>query len=340
MNSDWQDPPSAWPMYEISSGIMKTPFYSVSGELEHRVLATPRLNNILVPTDFSDPSSHGIEAAVSLLKGRSNVSLTLVHVVDPLPTADYMEVGIGSTDLVEELKKSAEEVLARLRLKYGEGINVSSQVLIGSPIWAISGMANEKAFDLVVMTSHGRSGLGRMFLGSVAEGIIHRANCPVLVVKLPRNENDESIPGTMSFTWEKILVGYDHRPGAVAALRMAEKISERSGGAITLMNVVRPEAVGLPTDILFDHWDDAASIAEAVEKLETVKLSYSPLSVDWKIAGATGSPWDELAKKAEEISADLIVVGPHEHTLHALNFIGSTAQRLVRLAPCSVLAVK
>lgn len=340
MNKDCQDPGSGRGGSQDSLAIMKTSPLLPFGNLEHRLLTSPRLDRILVPTDFSALSICAIEAALSLLTGNPNAALTLVHVIEPLPAAEFIEVGMLASTGMDQLREAAEEELARLRLNYGEGVELTTQVIIGNPIWTISALANDQEFDLIAMTSHGRSGFKRMFLGSVAEGMIHRAHCPVLVVKVPKNADGEFEPSAKKLTWKKLLVGYDHRPGAVAALSMAEKISDRNGAAICLLDVISPPDSRLPVSVLHDDWDDAVAIAEAVEKLEAVRLSYSPLSAEWKVMGAAGSPWDALAQKAAEISADMVVVGPHQHTHQPRAFMGSTAQRLVRLAPCSVLAVK
>lgn len=309
-----------------------------ASNLSLRFLAAPKLDNILVPVDFSAASIRGVQAALTLLRGNPKASLTLVHVIEPVSAIDAVEAGVLPSSVEEQLRESAEERLALLKLKFGENIRVTTRVMTGNPIWMLSAVANPEEFDLITMTSHGRSGLKRAFLGSVAEGVIHRAHCSVLVVKLP--DHGSAPADEDAVTWSKILVGYDHRFGSVAALGYAGRIAEATHASISLMHALPPPEIRHAYSILPGDAGRETYVPDEVARLEAVRHSYFPLSADWNVAAAIGEPWDVLSENAREAHSDLIVVGPHHHVLRARDFIGSTAQRLVRLAPCSVLAVK
>ncbi|RYD24349.1 MAG: universal stress protein [Verrucomicrobiaceae bacterium] len=316
---------------------MKIAQPSSAASLSLRFLGAPKLDNILVPVDFSSATVPGILAALTLLKGNPNASLTLVHVVEPMTAGDFVDAGLLSSVATEQRLDAAEEMMAHLKLNFGENIRITTRLVTGNPIWMLSGMASGGEYDLIAMTSHGRSGLKRAFLGSVAEGVIHRAHCPVLVVKL-RHEAGETAQTVQSVTWKRILVGFDHRLGSIGALGFAGRVAEATHASISLMNALSPQRHVITA--IDDEEGDETRVAEEIARLEEVKLSYFPLSADWDVAAAIGEPWDVLSERAAETHADLIVVGPHNHVLRARDFIGSTAQRMVRLAPCSVLAVK
>jgi len=296
----------------------------------------PKISRLLVPTDLSAPSLRALEAAISLIRGIPRASITLVHVIEPMPTVASMDPGAILMAGGDQLAEMAAGEMARLQLKYGRGIKLTARVLMGSPVAELSEMVNMGHYDMAVMASHGRSGLRRLFLGSVAEGLIQRANCPVLVVKTHEGAEDVAPPRH----FKNILVGYDGRAGAVAALEMAAEIGKRTEAHITLARAVAvPEVDGWPGGGMEGVAEDAA-LAEAAGELKKVKDACSPLSAGWDLTAEAGDSWDVLSDLAAKGHCDLVIVGPHGHSNRRLDFLGSTAQRLVRISPCSVLAVK
>jgi nucleotide-binding universal stress UspA family protein len=306
-----------------------------SGRLFNRVL--PRIDRILVPTDFSEPSILAIESALCFLKKSAGAHLTLVHIIQPTQSIAMMDAGMSPLDDLGPLEELARTRMERLQNKYDKSIALSCRVVVGSPVWEISNMVSDGQFDLIVMSSHGRSGLKRMFLGSVAEGVLHNAKCSVLVIKPPKHQKGGSESKKCIF--KKVLVGFDHRAGASAALDVAEKIIGRTGGNLTLVHALPPPNVDLPTDVLRSVEEEAEEIMATNERLRQA-VSRAPHRAPRDVRTAIGAPWEVLSDTARELAADLVIVGPHEHFHRALDFIGSTAQRLVRLSPCSVLAVK
>lgn len=134
---------------------------------------------IIVPTDFSDLSLQALDAAVSLAGGdrsRVHVVSVLVPIVPPSPGIVW-----GTVDDQERLLRVREALDETLERKgYADSV---SHVIIGQPANAVADLAAEVNADLVIVTSHGRTGLVRAALGSVAERIVRLAPCPVLVLK-------------------------------------------------------------------------------------------------------------------------------------------------------------
>lgn len=137
---------------------------------------------ICCAVDFGDPSQVALHHAADLAR-RYEAELTLVHVVSfPPPAAD--QALVTSSTLEDVQRKNEEEMLARWRTDAEERARrpVRSSLLTGDPAEEILRHAREEHCDLVVVGTHGRTGVRRLVLGSVAERVARRAPCPVLVV--------------------------------------------------------------------------------------------------------------------------------------------------------------
>jgi universal stress protein A len=148
----------------------------------------PRIRKILVPVDFSPPSDYALTYAKAL-GADFGASLHLLHVVeDPLMTGPWpVEVCLG--DLPRLRKEAIEDAQSRM-LECVKSISMSGgeatgEVLIGSPFQAIVDLAFTSGMDLIVMGTHGRTGIPHLVIGSVAERVVRHAPCPVLVVREP-----------------------------------------------------------------------------------------------------------------------------------------------------------
>jgi nucleotide-binding universal stress UspA family protein len=161
---------------------------------------TPVIRKIVVPTDFSAASDKALEYAATLAT-TLNASIHLVHVVeDPFAAGGGWEFYIpDSQDLSERL---FEQSLARLSITASEfdsrNIDVTTEIRRGSPTEGIISAATDSGADLIVMSTHGRTGLPHLLLGSVAERVIRGARCPVLAVR--ESKTEERVPAPMTVT--------------------------------------------------------------------------------------------------------------------------------------------
>ncbi|HET8541291.1 MAG TPA: universal stress protein [Anaeromyxobacter sp.] len=133
--------------------------------------------------DFSEPSWIAMEQAADVASGL-RAELTLVHVWTPPPPA-ASDVLVSSRGVAEVERRQAEETLEIWRSD-AEGraaLPVRARVLLGDPAVEIARFADEEGIDLVVLGTHGRTGLSRLVLGSVAERVLRRAPVPVLVIR-------------------------------------------------------------------------------------------------------------------------------------------------------------
>ena len=139
---------------------------------------------ILVPVDFSDFSRKALESAAEIAELRG-AKITVVHVmVEPQTSVPY-EVYIDWKKVREEISADADKLLDGMIEKAGIKGEVERVMVWGEPVGGVNDMAEKGDFDLIVMATHGRTGLPRLFLGSVAENVIRHAHCPVLVMRDP-----------------------------------------------------------------------------------------------------------------------------------------------------------
>jgi nucleotide-binding universal stress UspA family protein len=298
------------------------------------------LRRILVPTDFSALSRAALESCMALFKNDSAVTLTLAHVVECPPAPWAVNSGQSVDTTLENRVSAAAKELLRLKSNYGDEVKLETCVLAGSPAHALCELAEAEDFDLIALSSHGHTGLARTFIGSVAERVVQDARCPVLVVKLPKNELGQFLSDPVDLKLCRLLVGYDHRKGAELALQMAVWLAEKFGSEIALIHALEPGHFGLRWGDTIGSASEAACVSKALTELDKVRSRYLPNSSKWKSVVQIGHPWEVIPACAEKIGCDAIIVGPHDHTRWGHSFAGSTAQRIVRLAPCAVIAVK
>jgi nucleotide-binding universal stress UspA family protein len=147
---------------------------------EERPMTDPR--TILYPTDFSENSRPALELACALARERGG-RLVILHVV-PSPLTM-----LGGTCAVppapEELDLDAQKCQLAAVQPVGVTIPVERRLMVGDPVEVILKTAEETGCGLIVLGTHGRTGLGRLLMGSVAEQVVRKAVCPVLTVKQP-----------------------------------------------------------------------------------------------------------------------------------------------------------
>jgi nucleotide-binding universal stress UspA family protein len=150
-------------------------------------LSTLTLKTIVVPVDFSQPSNNALRYAIRLADQFGSI-LRLVHVVEPAPFLnDLPNVALIRSDA--ELAKAAKVKLQALAQdEIDELITVYPEVRIGKPYQEIVAAAKVGDADLIVIATHGYTGLKHTFLGSTAERVVRHAHCPVLVVRQTKKE--------------------------------------------------------------------------------------------------------------------------------------------------------
>ncbi len=152
------------------------------------------IKKILVPTDFSELSYKGIEAAVELAK-HFKAELHLVHIVNPIPISSGSLASAGGylPTLLEEIEASAKDSIQSIaKTHIPDDIQTYSNVYIGTTAEEITKIAATEDVDIIVIASHGQSGWKRFILGSVTERVIRLADRPVLTICSPELDAEQS----------------------------------------------------------------------------------------------------------------------------------------------------
>jgi nucleotide-binding universal stress UspA family protein len=144
------------------------------------------VRRVLVPVDFSESARPIVEYARDIAKDRG-AGVTLLHVVStPSPAFDAPKVAAAKPKVAADLRERAEKDIEPLAaLVRAAGVPVDSTVLFGAPSREIVTFARSSGADLLVIGTHGRTGLKHVFLGSVAEDVVRRCPCPVITLRLP-----------------------------------------------------------------------------------------------------------------------------------------------------------
>jgi nucleotide-binding universal stress UspA family protein len=139
------------------------------------------IRTIVHPTDFSESSDAAFRLACSAARDYG-ARLLVLHVVRPPPAVAF-EAGSMLVE-PEGYRDELWERLSRLQPRHAN-VRLEHRLAEGDPAGEILDLARESGCDLIVMGTHGRTGLGRLLLGSVAEQVVRKAPCPVLTVKAP-----------------------------------------------------------------------------------------------------------------------------------------------------------
>src|SRR5262249_8461250 len=273
-------------------------------------------STILVPLDGGDIAAGVLPAALTLARA-THTSLCLLTVVEEDAAA----------------RRAAAEanlsfIAAGLR---AEGVPAEVVVRAGAAAAEIISGAAAAGADLIAMATHGRSGLARAFLGSVAERVVKDSPVPVLLMR----------PGGPSVArLGTLLVPVDGTPGSAHALATAVALARLTKARLVLVQVVVPMPAYPMTrqfgsEGTYDSvgWDKAGleaadqHLAALVERVRTEEIEAEGQAV-------LGSPVvDFIDKAADEAKADLIVMSTHAHTGPARALLGSVADAVVRSQP-------
>jgi nucleotide-binding universal stress UspA family protein len=148
-----------------------------------------RIKTILFPTDFSNGARAAMDHAISLAKDYQ-AKLILLYVIQDISIAEwYIPSSISAGELVEDMQKSAWQEMDKWIAEVSKQVkDVEKMVVRGVPFVEIIQTAKERNADLIVIGTHGRTGIDHMLFGSTAEKVVRKAACPVLTVRIAGKE--------------------------------------------------------------------------------------------------------------------------------------------------------
>jgi len=251
------------------------------------------LKHILVATDFCPISTTALRHALGIAKRcRSNVSV--LHVIDA-PFLDLTPEGLATAlDGAERDAKTLTKQLASEGLIVG--LNIDVAITVG-PVWpTIANALAEKGSGLLVLGTHGRSGLGKFVLGSVAESAFREAPCPVLTVG-PKAAKS----GALGEKAKHLLLPTDLSPESTQALRYGLSLARALGADVTLLHVLK---------LAKNATAEVASQTRLVKiRLDEFLKEHPDATTMVSSRVECGAPARLIVKVAEQSGADLIVMG-------------------------------
>jgi len=298
------------------------------------------VKNVLFATDFSATSESALPYATAICR-RFRSTLHLLHVVSEASLlmmtggVDYVSMGTIYEDAHNEAKDKLDQIAAHF-----ETIPHHNYVRHGV-IWKnLAELIEQNEINLIVVGTHGRTGLGKLLLGSVAESILHHASCPVLTVgpkvsgraKLPAFKNSARDLAPVELELRQILFATNFAKDAARMAQEAARLADEFHARLTLMHVIedytrlgsRPEP-----------------IEENLQKLRELIPTRAELQHIPEILLEFGHAPERILKAAEEREADMIILGARPHVeIGSTHLPWSAAHHVIAQAHCPVLTIR
>jgi len=294
-------------------------------------------NKIIVPLDGSQVAEQALKSAVAIAQ-QTKAQIILLQAPVFKDVIIPSEAGYGllwPESSMEAVISEASDYLNNIQIQYTQpDLTLQTVIVEGDPASAIIDTALEEGADLIVMSTHGRTGLTRWVLGSVTEKVLRHAHCPVLVV---RNEAPIS----------NVIITLDGSPLAEQAVEPGCAITDLLGGEVTLVSVEQPI---IPDAKLVRELDRAESglgkhllenlYNNTENYLQIVARTFECVDIHTKAAILTGSPANSILEYADEHDVDLIVMATHGRTGIRRWVYGSVTEKVLRRSHCAMLIVR
>lgn len=298
------------------------------------------LKNVLFATDFSASSEAALPYAAAICRHFGS-TLHLAHVLSETSMllvtggVDYVSMGTIYEDAHTEAKEKLDEIANRL-----EGIPLRSYVRHGQVWRNLNGIIDDNQVDMIVLGTHGRAGLGKLLLGSVAEDILRHASCPVLTVgpkvsgraKLPAFPRQGHDLAPLELDLQQVMVATDFAPSDARIVQQAVKLAEEFRARLTLLHVIEDYT---------QLGSRPGPIEEGVGRLQALIPADAALQYPAETILEFGSPEDRILKIAAERDADMIVLGARSaRDIGSTHLPWSSAHHVIAQAHCPVLTIR
>jgi nucleotide-binding universal stress UspA family protein len=288
---------------------------------------------ILVAVDFSEGTKQSFHLACSLARqGQSR--LIVLFVAEPMyaaPEPVYFGQQTVRFTVVERAPAYYQALKERLRNVYAPShpLDVEYSTRVGAAAEEILQAAAETGADLIVMGTHGRTGLRRLLAGSVAEAVLRQSPCPVLALRTPEHPREHE-------QVRVIIHPTDFSDRSSDALQVARSLARDLGARLVILHVVPPAIVAEGMAVMPM---DPAVYRQALDEMRG-RIDGPDLKYPIKTLVKDGDAASEILNAAEELRCDLIVMGTHGRTGLGRLLMGSVAEVVLRAAPCPVLSVR
>ena len=281
-------------------------------------------DKILLPFDGSEGASAVLHHA-SEIAHRTDATIHVLFVADTARES----VTVVETDVVDTLVQEGEDIVAEAAKTLDTlGVDYETDVIQGNPAPTIVDYADSYDFDLIVMPTHGREGLSRYLIGSVAEKVVRLASGPVLTVRMLDDER-------LQFPYEDILIPTDGSAGATDAGEHGLALAATLDATVHILSVV-DTGLALGSEMARSDTEQAAT--NAVEELEASAKSQGITNTETYVD--RGKPVEVILDHIESDGIDAVVMGTDGRRGTERILLGSVAEKTVRSAPVPVLTVR
>jgi nucleotide-binding universal stress UspA family protein len=301
-----------------------------------------KIDRILCPVDLSPGSRVALGHAVALARWYE-ARVTALHVLRQVPVVDATAVALGAgayvppvtvpdVDRAAVARRVAEFVAStpgaeRVAVRVCDGFDIREEIL---------GDAKDSAADLLVLGSHGHTGVKRLVLGSIAEGVLRHAAVPVLVV--PPHAAEAS---TTNVPFKRIVCAVNFEADSYRALQYAFDLAQEADAELTLLHAVEMPVVHVGAEELSFDLDSTREtvMRSARERLEALVPEPARTYCTVRAEVAEGQAQKAILDLADESRADLIIMGVRTRDALDMAVFGSHVHAVVRAAHCPVLTV-
>lgn len=288
---------------------------------------------ILVPLDGSAFAEQALPTARRIAE-REHAAIELVHAYEVLPPYRTQGAPVLDPRLDAELRKDRATYLEGVaeRLRLSTTAPVQSRLLDGPADRALAGRIEASGADLVIMVTHGRGGLSRLWLGSVASELVRNSIAPVLLIRPEEATENVLLPRRFG----RVLVPLDGSPAGEEAIEHALEMAEDRDVEFTLLHVLTP--VVFVTDPGIAYPDEAELQAAAGEYLEQLAGGIRARGFVVKsVAVRHAQPAQAILDAADANGVDLIVMETHGWRGFTQLMLGRVADKVVRASNVPVL---
>ncbi|MCL5286454.1 MAG: universal stress protein [Acidobacteria bacterium] len=289
------------------------------------------MRNILVATDFSHSSDAALAHAASIAR-RYDAKMFVAHVIRP-DVYQLVPPEVTAVTL-EQTRRYAEQQMASLLIS-GRLRDIPHQVLLGTgELWPVlSELLGQHEIDLIVVGTHGRTGVRKLLLGSAAEEIFRMASCPVLTVGPKVTVPNGSAPAPDPLSRRRFLYATDFTAHSERAAAYAVSLAQENQAHLTLLHVVQESADVSPHN-------RARMVEYFTKRLRELLPDEAEMWCEPEIIVEFGEPADTILKVAREAQAEVIALGVRKAGTFPGHLPPATAYKVVCQAHCPVLTVR
>jgi nucleotide-binding universal stress UspA family protein len=298
------------------------------------------VKNVLFATDFSASSEAALPYATAICRHFGS-TLHTAHVLSDASIlmmtggVDYVSLSTIYEDAHTEAKEKLDQISGRL-----EGIPHRNYVRHGQVWENLAGIVQDEEIDLIVLGTHGRTGLGKLLLGSVAEDILRHAPCPVLTVgpkvsgraRLPEFQGHGRDLAPLELELRQILFATNFAQNSALVAQQAISLAEEFGARLTLMHAIEDYT---------QLGSRPGPIEDGIRRLHDLIPKNAALQYLPETLLEFGSAAELILKAASEREADMIVIGARASAdVGSTHLPWSTAHHVIAKANCPVLTIR